>query len=132
MSRRRGRDHARERMPAALVAVAIAAGAAAGDPTRPPGPQPDVRAEAGTEPGAGTAAQRLTSIVVSPSRSVATIDGRTVRVGDSVAGARVVAIDLHRVRLRDAQGEFTLSLSSPPVKGPAGAGSGVPAAAEED
>lgn len=60
---------------------------AVSDPTRPGGyaAQPDAAAKSGE-------ALRLESVLIAADRRVAVISGKTYRVGDSVNGARLVAI----------------------------------------
>ncbi len=52
----------------------------------------------------------LTSILISPARRLATIDGRSVTVGDEVSGGRVVAIDAGTAVLRYKGKNYQLSL----------------------
>jgi hypothetical protein len=59
------------------------------DPTRPPA---DWRPKSTQNPSAG-AAPKLTSILVSRARRVATIDGVTVKEGESANGITVVRIE---------------------------------------
>ena len=57
----------------------------------------------------------LASILYSPDRRLAIVDGRIVSVGDEIKGARIVDITQTTVLLRDAQGRLrvlTLGLSS--------------------
>ncbi len=86
------------------------------DPTRPPVdliPLAPVAVEQSEE-----TLWVLNSILWSPSRRVAVINGIHVQAGDSVGGAAIVAIETSSVRLHGADGEFTLELHSP-VKTPA-------------
>lgn len=69
-----------------------------GDPTRPTGLNAPTAQRAAAQPG-----WVLQSILVAPDRRVAVINGRSVRVGETVDGARVVGIDADRATL-DAQG----------------------------
>lgn len=64
------------------------------DPMRPY--TPPAAAESASEP----VGYRLSSVLVSPYRRVAVINGRVCRVGDRVAGAEVLAIEREWVRLR--------------------------------
>lgn len=76
------------------------------DPTRPPEYKNTIK-------GAGTkAAPRfvLSSTLIAPGRRLATINGKTVAVGEQVAGAQVVAIEPSRVALRDGSREIILEL----------------------
>lgn len=87
----------------ALLAAGVAArGAALTDPTRPPG--------AGASAAGGQAGSRLQSVLISPGRRVAVIDGKNVVVGDKVGDATVVRISESEVVLRRAQGRETLKL----------------------
>jgi len=89
--------------------VLLAGGASAGaqelgDPTRPP----DAReAEA---PASSSFGPVLQSIVLSPDRRFAVIDGQTVKVGDTFRSARVIAIDVDSVRLRAEDGVTVMKL----------------------
>lgn len=89
-----------------LLTLLACCAAAAGlvDPTRPP-----TLHEAG-EVAEPAAAARLTAVLVSPERRIATLDGRVVRVGDRVGDARVVAISLTGVRLIGPEGSVDLPL----------------------
>jgi MSHA biogenesis protein MshK len=75
---------------ALLLGLAPAAQAQAlADPTRPPHVAPG---KAGNGAGEAGAAFRLESVLISPSRRLAVIDGRTVAVGGKVHDATVVEI----------------------------------------
>ncbi|WP_332877929.1 hypothetical protein [Massilia sp. S19_KUP03_FR1] len=81
------------------------------DPTRPPAAllQPVAGA-------AGAEGPRLQSILIGRAaggRRVAVIDGETVRVGDRVAGARVIAILSAEVHLRRGASQEILKLQTP-------------------
>ncbi len=79
------------------LSVAMPSGAQAlSDPTRPPIPA-GVPVAATRNAASGPLLQ---SILLSPSRRLALIDGRMVRVGDRVGNAQVVAIDFDSVKLR--------------------------------
>ncbi len=89
-----------------LLGVAILAAAACvshaqalRDPTRPPGPGMH---------GAGRAEQQsgwnLQSVLISPERRYAIINGEVVPVGGTVAGAELVAVAPERVTLRTRDG----------------------------
>ena len=74
------------------------------DPTRPPSADGDpARAET-------VAPSRLQSVLLSPNRSVAVIDGRPVTLGDRVGAARVVAISPAEVTLEHGASRQTLKL----------------------
>ncbi|MCA1245834.1 hypothetical protein [Massilia sp. MS-15] len=87
---------------AALPGPAQAASQPLRDPTRPP---PQAGQPAGGSDAAGATATRapqLQSVLVGrgrDGRQVAVIDGQSVRVGDSVQGARVTRIDAGEVEL---------------------------------
>jgi MSHA biogenesis protein MshK len=74
------------------------------DPTRPPA------SHSGAAEPAPAEGWQLTSILVSPERRVAVIDGRRLRVGDRLGDAEVVEIRLTGVRLRNARGVLELPL----------------------
>jgi MSHA biogenesis protein MshK len=108
-----------QRLIAALCALAaLLAGSSAsqaafaqalGDPMRPPatpGPSP---AEGSKE--SASAAARLQSVLISPGRRVAVIDGRVVRLGERIGDARLVAISESQVVLRRPSGRETLKLN---------------------
>jgi len=108
-----------QRLIAALCALgALLAGSSAsqaalaqplGDPMRPPampGPSP---AQAAGE--SAPAAARLQSVLISPGRRVAVIDGRVVRLGERIGDATLVAISASQVVLQRAEGRETLKLS---------------------
>ncbi len=86
----------------ALVCMAVASTAVAQalrDPTRPP---------AGSAKGtAGKIAQSgwiLQSVLISPERRCAIINGEVVQLGGSIAGAELVAVAEGRVTLRTQEG----------------------------
>ena len=82
------------------------------DPTLPPrAPQ--------TDPDKAPQAQatwELTSILISPERRIAVINGKSLQVGQSIAGARVLSIDPHKVVLRHGSRQITLPLHQRPLK----------------
>jgi len=84
------------------------------DPTRPP----NVVDAATAESGAAVTGPVLKSILLSSSRRLAVIDGRTVNVGDRVGKARVIAIDADSVKLRGSEGITLLKLLPEVKKGP--------------
>lgn len=88
----------------ALAVPALAADAGLRDPLRPPGwgrstPERDTF-DAG--------AWRLESTLTARGRHVAIINGRPVRPGETVGGARVIAVEPGRVRLDYRGREFTI------------------------
>jgi MSHA biogenesis protein MshK len=100
----------------ALLAGTGASAQAVQDPTRPP--QALLHPVAG---GAGADAPQLQSILIgrgAGGRRVAVIDGETVRVGDRVAGARVVAINTADVQLQRGARHETLKLTAPDAAPP--------------
>lgn len=96
--------HKRLAFACAAAVVATATTAAAGwdlpDPTRP-------------SYIAGGDGLTLQSIIVSPGRRLAVIDGRAVKIGDRVGGAVVIDIRPYEVRLRRGGKEIALPLLSP-------------------
>jgi len=75
------------------------------DPTRPPSPA-EVRAWFAGEQRAADPSQAFTlqSVLLSPSRRVAIIDGQRLQIGESVGEAVVTTIEAGRVELeRDGQ-----------------------------
>lgn len=80
------------------------------DPTRPPG---FGGAAAAIRPSAPLV---VTSILVSSGRKIAVIDGRSVKVGDSIGGARVLEIAPDTVLVRTRTGTAELRLALPSVK----------------
>jgi MSHA biogenesis protein MshK len=77
------------------------------DPTKPPS------MAAGTARGGApeqAASQRLQSILISPTRKLAVIDGRTVTEGSRIEAATVVQIAETRVTLRQGAELMTLEL----------------------
>jgi hypothetical protein len=101
----------------ALVLALFAAGAAARsdgerDPLRPPG----WGEEPASAPSFDASAWRLASTLIAEGRRVAIINGRSVREGGTVGGARVVGIEPGRARL-DYQGRrFTIERRTPRVR----------------
>jgi MSHA biogenesis protein MshK len=77
------------------------------DPTRPP-----ATLDRPGESGAVVAASGpvLQSILISPGRTIATISGQTVKVGDKVGEASVVKISETEVVLRNGRNLETLKL----------------------
>lgn len=76
-----------------------------GDPMRPPAA---TAADAGET--RGEAAARLQSVLISRGRKVAVIDGRSVRLGERVGDATVVAISPSEVTLQRGAERQTLKL----------------------
>jgi hypothetical protein len=92
----------------ALALVALSGAARAGtdlpDPT-----QPEIGAAA-AEPETRASRFALRAVLIGPQRRVAVINGSAVGVGESVDGARVLAIEAGRVRIGTAEGERWLEL----------------------
>ena len=86
----------------ALAAASSAFAQALSDPTRPPSfsPSENTRNEA----------SRLQSVLISPERKLAVIDGRTVTLGERVGDAKVVAIAPAQVILQRGGEYQTLKL----------------------
>ena len=118
----KGVDRHTGRRRAAWLALALAFAAPAlaqpdlDDPMRPPGPRTQ---EPTPSAGERIAGLNLTSTVVAPNRRIAVIDGRRLRIGDAVAGARIVAIEPAAVRLRAEGRSYTLRLLPQTIKRPA-------------
>ncbi|TAK87894.1 MAG: MSHA biogenesis protein MshK [Betaproteobacteria bacterium] len=108
-----------ERLIAALCALgALLAGSSASpaalaqalhDPMRPPAGSDPSATEASKDSVARTA--RLQSVLISPGRRVAVIDGRVVRLGERVGDATLVAISESQVVLQRPGGRETLKLN---------------------
>jgi MSHA biogenesis protein MshK len=96
-----------------LTAVAASAAAAAQavllDPTRPPAP---ASAPEGTTPAGAQSTHRLQSVLISPQRKLAVIDGRTVALGGRIGDALVVAITETGVTLRRGEQTEMLPLNA--------------------
>jgi MSHA biogenesis protein MshK len=94
----------------ALLAAGPALAQALTDPTRPPSAAalPTV-----TDPQEGTgeaAAPRLQSVLISPDRKLAMIDGRTIPLGGTLGDATLVQITETQVTLRRGAELTTLQL----------------------
>jgi len=101
---------------AVVCGLLLACGAAAaqdglGDPTRPT----PLRAAAPVE-AAAAPQWRLQSTLVAAQRRVAVINGRTVREGETVDGARLVEVRPDGVSLERAGRTFELTLRAPAVQ----------------
>ena len=83
------------------------------DPTRPPDFATTLTPDDATEADVGW---ELSSILVSPQRSVAIINGTTVQVGETLAGAKVLEINLSGVVIRHRDEVISLKLLSTSVK----------------
>ncbi|MFH1045196.1 MAG: hypothetical protein V1796_09205 [Pseudomonadota bacterium] len=91
----------------AALAATTAFGQTLRDPTRPPSFFEPVREG---EPGASQGPV-LRSVIVSPGRKRALIDGRTYAVGDKVGEAKLIAISASEVTLRESGGNKVLRLT---------------------
>ena len=88
---------------AALICVVTASTAAAQalrDPTRPP----SMASARGVAGRSGQPAWILQSVLISPERRYAIINGEVVKLGGSIAGAELVAVAEERVTLRTQDG----------------------------
>lgn len=88
-------------------AVSPATGENLPDPTRPPAAFQDEVRHAG-EPS--SSAPVLQSVLIGPKRSIATISGRIVKLGDKLGDARVVKISETEVVLQSGSGKQTFKL----------------------
>ncbi len=103
----------RNRLRRALVALSFAVATAAAqadkdelrDPFMPPGWN---EPSASSEPAFNASAWTLESTLTSNGRSVAIINGRAVRVGDDVGGARIVDVTRGSARLEYNGHRFTI------------------------
>lgn len=98
----------------------LAAAQALTDPTRPP-----AAANAEAPAGEATAGPVLQSILVSPHRAEAIVDGKTVKVGDKVGEATVVKITESEVLLRNGRERQALKLF-PNIEKQSGRGASTP------
>lgn len=58
----------------------------------------------------------LNEVIISSDRRIAVISGHIVKVGDDLAGMRVIAIDANSVQIQAPDSVITLFLLSTPVK----------------
>lgn len=86
-----------------LLVISSFAKAQLDDPTRPP----SIAEGAVSETEAVDASWDLSSILVSPERNIAIINGKTVTSGDVLSGAKVLSIQEAGVKLRH-RGEIIL------------------------
>lgn len=100
----------------AVLLVSLPLVASERDPMQPPAGAGVVRSQGVEE----KPYWRLQSVLISEQRNIAVINQRTVAVGDSINGARVIAIHPGYVRLSKANEVFVIRLSSLSVKRPAG------------
>ncbi len=99
------RAHALIAMLAALWAAGTANGQQLADPTRPPQALEMERA-----PGADAGSGRLESVLLSPRRKLAVIDGVPVALGAKLGEATLVSIEPAQVVLREPDGDRVLKL----------------------
>lgn len=101
---------------AAALALLCAASVHAelGDPTRPP----DYKKQAELPRAAAAAAEKwaLTSVLISPRRRVAVVNGQAVQEGDTVGSSRIVRIRTSEVLLQRGGDRFVVSLLPGAVK----------------
>ena len=88
-----------------MLAATMAPAQGLRDPTRPPGADARAGRAETTRPG-----WILQSVLISPERRYAIINGEVVPVGGTVAGAELIAIAEERVTLRTADGTRILHL----------------------
>lgn len=92
---------------AATCAMTLARAQNLPDPTRPPDALATARSENAVAPAAGPVLQ---SVLISPGRRVAIINGQTVKLNDIVGDARVSKITEGSVVLRSGNAIQTLKL----------------------
>jgi MSHA biogenesis protein MshK len=93
------------------LTAAFAAGAgyaqAVQDPMRPPAFTAPIGGDSAGTPAPGLVLQ---STLLSHGRRIAMIDGKPMKVGDKIGGARIVAIDPSSVTLREGETTRVLEL----------------------
>lgn len=82
------------------------------DPTRPP----DFAGTGADAQQLNVPAWQLSSILISPERRLAVINGQTVRQGEQIGNTRVIWISATEVTLRNSTETFTVKLLSLPIK----------------
>ncbi len=89
------------------------------DPTEPPAnyQAAQISADASSDP---RRRWLLTSTLISPQRRIAVMNGHVAKPGDTLDGVTVVEIAPATVRLRDTQGEFSVTMQPAAVKIPSG------------
>ena len=95
----------------AAASTAVAAQAGLPDPTRPPSAAAEDTARPAGAPGTRSAS-RLQSVLISPERKIAVIDGRTVALGGRIDDAVVVGIAETGVTLRRGDRTEVLPLNA--------------------
>lgn len=94
-----------------LVAISQSVQAQLDDPTRPANASNTASSETKV-----TSSWDLSSILVSPQRSIAIINGKTVRTGETLSGASVLSINETGVKLRHRGKIILLKLFPADVK----------------
>ena len=97
-----------------LVVGGSVAGEELPDPMRPP----QVRVRSATVPASAPSHWQLHMTRISPGQRLAVLNGRLVKPGDEVSGARVVSIGPEAVELRKGDKKFRVALSRASVKRP--------------
>ncbi len=102
-----------------LLAVALVAGGSAAaeelpDPMRPP----NIWARSTTAPVSAPSDWQLHMTRISAGQRFAVLNGRLVKPGDEVSGARVVAVGRNAVELSKGGKKFRVALSRTSVKRP--------------
>lgn len=83
------------------------------DPTMPPGHRSLTNQSVGINSAPKFV---LSSTLIAPARRLATINGKTLAVGQKIAGARIVSIEPARVALHDGKKEIVLTLLPKKIK----------------
>lgn len=83
------------------------------DPTRPPG-KSAIRNSRATNKARPY--WTLNSILISPTRRLATINGKILQLGEHIHGAKLVAINASEVWLKNKQKQFRIKLLANDVK----------------
>jgi MSHA biogenesis protein MshK len=100
-----------ERLAIAVWLLASAASHAAEPPPRDP-----MRPYEAPPGGPGAVHEprfRLTSVLISPSRRIAVINGKSYREGETVGGAALIRVDAKSIALRDGSLEIVVPLGEP-------------------
>ncbi len=71
---------------------------------------------AAAEPESNEVGLKLSAILRREDGNIAVINGRPLRVGDSIDGARILSIEGQRVRVETAVGAITLELQRPKLQ----------------
>ena len=81
------------------------------DPTRPPW--------VNTRPGAEYVGNlQVKAILIAPTGKTVIIGKQHLTIGDTIMGAKIIAIDAHKVTFRGRHGTFTVAMFQPIVKHP--------------